>query len=45
MTEIQLPCCDAIVRVEALEDKIRCESCGVVLELAADEIIAVPVAA
>ena len=46
MTEIQLPCCDGIVRVnDALEDAIRCESCGVVLELAHDEPIAVPVAA
>jgi hypothetical protein len=45
MTEIQLPCCDAKVRVDALEDSIRCESCGIVLELAADEPITVPVAA
>ena len=46
MTEIQLPCCDAIVRVnDALEDPIRCESCGIVLEFADDEPIAVPAAA
>jgi len=45
MTEIQLPCCDAIVRVDALEDEIRCESCGITLELADDEPLAVPAAA
>jgi len=45
MTEIQLPCCDAIVRVDSLEDAIRCEGCGITLELADDEPIAVPVAA
>jgi hypothetical protein len=45
MTEIQLPCCDTIVRVNELEDAIRCESCGIALELADDEPIAVPVAA
>jgi hypothetical protein len=45
MTEIQLPCCDANVRVDALEDAIRCEYCGIVLELADQEPIAVPAAA
>jgi hypothetical protein len=45
MTEIQLPCCEAIVRVDALEDAIRCEACGIVLQLADDEPIAVPAAA
>jgi len=45
MTEIQLPCCDAIVRIDALEDAIRCESCSIVLELADDEPLAVPAAA
>jgi hypothetical protein len=45
MNEIQLPCCDAIARVDTFEDSIRCESCGIVLELADDEPIAVPVAA
>jgi hypothetical protein len=45
MTEIQLPCCDAIVRVDALEDAIRCESCGIVLDFADDELLAIPAAA
>jgi hypothetical protein len=45
MTEIQLPCCDAIVHVDALEEAIRCESCGIVLELADDEPLAIPGAA
>jgi hypothetical protein len=45
MTEIQLPCCDAIVRVDTLEDAVRCESCGIILELADDEPIVVRAAA
>lgn len=39
MTEIELPCCDTIARVETLTDEIRCDSCGIVLELAVDEPI------
>jgi hypothetical protein len=39
MTEIELPCCQTITRVDTLTDEIRCESCGIVLELADDEPI------
>jgi hypothetical protein len=45
MTEIELPCCETITRVDALTDEIRCESCGIVLELAGDEPIVASVAA
>ena len=45
MIDIEVPCCDSIVRVERLEDSIRCERCGIDLELALDEPIATPLAA
>ena len=45
MTEIELPCCNTITRVADIEDEIRCESCGITLELADDEPVAAPAAA
>jgi DNA-directed RNA polymerase subunit RPC12/RpoP len=36
MIEIQLPCCEASVRVEALGDEIRCDACGIELTVAED---------
>jgi hypothetical protein len=45
MTEIQLPCCDNPARVDALEDTIRCDSCGIEFEIAADEPTSVLAAA
>jgi hypothetical protein len=45
MTEIELPCCQTITRVDTLTDEIRCESCGTVLQLADDEPIVETVAA
>jgi hypothetical protein len=36
MIEIQLPCCEAIVRVETLGDVVRCDACGVELTVADD---------
>jgi hypothetical protein len=45
MTDIQLPCCDTIARVESLEDEIRCEGCGVVLEIADDGPVGIRTAA
>ena len=34
MIEIQLPCCDTATHVEDLEAPIRCDRCGIDLELA-----------
>ena len=31
MIEIQLPCCEASVRVDTLDDVIRCDACGIEL--------------
>jgi len=45
MIEITLPCCENPARVETLEATIHCDHCGIDLEVAADEAIAVPVAA
>jgi hypothetical protein len=45
MIEIELPCCDTIARVEALEDTIRCESCGIELEVGDDDLLPVLAAA
>ena len=36
MIEIQLPCCEASVRVEALGDDVRCDACGIELHVAED---------
>ena len=35
MIEIELPCCGATAHLDELADTVRCESCGVVLELGA----------
>jgi hypothetical protein len=37
MTDIELPCCETTIQVEALTDSIRCERCGIELDLAPDE--------
>ncbi|HYN69818.1 MAG TPA: hypothetical protein VEX41_06390 [Candidatus Eisenbacteria bacterium] len=34
MIEIELPCCEAIVRVETLADVVRCDACGIELAFA-----------
>jgi hypothetical protein len=44
MTEIQLPCCDSLTRVESLET-IHCDRCGIDLDVADDEPIAYTAAA
>jgi len=36
MIEIQLPCCEASVRVETLEDVVRCDACGIELGVVDD---------
>jgi hypothetical protein len=36
MIEIQLPCCEARVRVEALGDEVRCDACSIELTVAED---------
>ena len=36
MIEIQLPCCEASVRVETLGDVVRCDACGIELSVADD---------
>jgi hypothetical protein len=45
MTEIQLPCCDTPARVETLEATIHCDRCGIDLDVADDEPIALSAAA
>jgi hypothetical protein len=45
MTEIQLPCCETPTRVETLEATIQCDHCGIDLDVADDEPIALPTAA
>jgi hypothetical protein len=45
MTEIQLPCCDSLTRVESLETTIHCDRCGIDLDVADDEPIAYTAAA
>jgi hypothetical protein len=45
MTEIQLPCCETPARVETLEATIHCDHCGIDLDVADDEPIALPTAA
>jgi hypothetical protein len=45
MTEIQLPCCETTTHVEALEATIHCDHCGIDLDVAVDEPIAIPAAA
>jgi hypothetical protein len=36
MIEIQLPCCEASVRVDTLDDGVRCDACGIELTVADD---------
>jgi hypothetical protein len=36
MIEIQLPCCEATVRVETFGDAVRCDACGVELTVVDD---------
>src|SRR5258708_5669862 len=45
MIEIQLPCCEAIVRVETLGDVVRCDACDIELTVADDVLDPVLVAA
>ena len=45
MIKIEMPCCGTTTTVEALDDSVDCETCGVVLELADPAIEALPVAA
>lgn len=45
MTEIQLPCCETTTRVESLESTIHCDRCGIDLDVADDELLAIPAAA
>ena len=34
MIEIEVPCCEATVRVETLDDVVRCDACGIELGVA-----------
>ena len=45
MIEIELPCCGTTAHLDDLRDEVECETCGVVLELEASTIEALPVAA
>ncbi|MEZ0240795.1 MAG: hypothetical protein ACAH65_08370 [Chloroflexota bacterium] len=36
MIEIELPCCEATVRVDTLGDVVRCDACGIELRVADD---------
>ena len=36
MIEMQLPCCEAAIRVETLDDVVTCDACGVELTVAED---------
>ena len=45
MIEIEMPCCGTASLVEELTDRVGCETCGVVLELADPAPEALPVAA
>jgi len=45
MIDIEVPCCESTVRVERLDRPIRCDPCGIDLELAPDEPVAEPIAA
>ncbi|HKB28032.1 MAG TPA: hypothetical protein VKC59_03325 [Candidatus Limnocylindrales bacterium] len=45
MTEIQLPCCETLARVETLEVKIHCDRCGIDLDVADDESVTCAAAA
>ncbi len=38
MIEMQLPCCEATVRVEMLGDVVRCDACGIELVVADDDV-------
>ena len=38
MIDIELPCCGDEAHLAELADEIRCESCGVVVALAADPV-------
>lgn len=37
MTEISLPCCDTPTLLADLDEPIRCDHCGIELQLADDE--------
>lgn len=45
MIEIELPCCGATAHLDQLADRVRCDECSVVLELADDQPTALPLAA
>ena len=45
MIEIELPCCGTTAHLAELADVVGCEECGVVLELDAPTVEALPVAA
>lgn len=40
MIELELPCCGDTTRLPELTDEIRCDGCGVVVELAPDRAAA-----
>jgi hypothetical protein len=42
MIELELPCCGGTTRLAELADDIRCEDCGVAVELAPDAPAAAP---
>ncbi len=45
MIEIEMPCCETTALVEELRDDVRCETCGVILELGEPAPEGLPVAA
>jgi hypothetical protein len=36
MIELELPCCGGVARLADLADEIRCEDCGIAVDVAAD---------
>ncbi len=40
MIDVELPCCGETMRLVELSDEMRCEACGVVVELAPDSVVA-----
>ena len=45
MIEIEMPCCGNTTVVEELHEVVRCETCGIDLELGEPALEALPVAA
>ncbi len=40
MIDFELPCCGEATRLAELADEVRCDGCGVVVELAPDAPVA-----